>query len=103
MKIAVMGAGAVGCYFGARLHEAGHEVVLVGRPALVEAVKARGLRLQTRASDEFLPMSASTSPEAIRGAGLVLFCVKSGDTESAGAAMRPFLDADTTVLCLQNG
>lgn len=98
-----MGAGAVGCYFGARLHEAGHEVILVGRPALVEAVSARGLRLQTKTSDSFLPMSAGTSAEAIRGAGLVLFCVKSGDTESAGGAMQPFLGADATVLCLQNG
>lgn len=103
MKIAVMGAGAVGCYYGARLHEAGHEVVLIGRPALVEAVEARGLRLQTKDSDGFLPMSASASPRAVEGAGLVLFCVKSGDTESAGAAMHPFLDAGAIVLCLQNG
>ena len=103
MKIAVMGAGAVGCYYGARLQQAGHEVVLVGRPALVEAVQARGLRLQSRDFDGFLPMAASASPEAVRGAGLVLFCVKSGDTESAGAAMKPFLGADATVLCLQNG
>jgi len=103
MKIAVMGAGAVGCYYGARLHQAGHEVVLVGRPALVEAVRARGLRLQSKDFDGCLPLAASDSPEAIRGAGLVLFCVKSGDTETAGAAMKPFLEADATVLCLQNG
>jgi len=98
-----MGAGAVGCYFGARLHQAGHEVVLVGRPALAEAVNARGLRLQSKDFDGFLPLAASASPESIRGASLVLFCVKSGDTESAGAAMKPFLAAAATVLCLQNG
>ena len=103
MKIAVMGAGAVGCYYGARLHQAGHEVVLVGRPALVEAVRQRGLRLQSKDFDGFLPLAASDSPEAIRGAGLVLFCVKSGDTETAGAAMKPWLDGGATVLCLQNG
>jgi len=98
-----MGAGAVGCYYGARLHQAGHEVVLIGRPALVEAVNERGLRLQSKDFDGFLPLSASDSAQAITGAGLVLFCVKSGDTESAGAAMKPHLAADPTVLCLQNG
>lgn len=103
MKVAVMGAGAVGCYFGARLHQAGHEVVLIGRPALAEAVNREGLRLQTRDADTRLPLRAATTPEAARGAELVLFCVKSGDTESAGASLRPFLDPGATVLCLQNG
>jgi 2-dehydropantoate 2-reductase len=103
MKIAVMGAGAVGCFYGALLHKAGHEVVLIGRPQLVEAVRAQGLRLQMQGVDEYLPLRASTSPDSVRGAGLVLFCVKSGDTESAGAALRPFLAADCPVLCLQNG
>ncbi|MEJ0099635.1 MAG: 2-dehydropantoate 2-reductase [Pseudomonadota bacterium] len=103
MRIAVMGAGAVGCYFGALLHRAGHEVVLIGRPALVEAVRARGLHLQSEGFDGLLPLQADTSPSAVRGAGLVLFCVKSGDTESAGAAMAPFLAADCVILNMQNG
>jgi 2-dehydropantoate 2-reductase len=103
MKIAVMGAGAVGAFFGALLHRAGHEVVLIGRPALVEAVRDRGLHLQMQGFDGFLPLQADASPRAVRDAGLVLFCVKSGDTESAGALIRPFLSAGCTVLCLQNG
>lgn len=103
MKVAVVGAGAVGCFFGARLHGAGHEVVLIGRPALVEAVRARGLRLQMQGFDGFLPLRADASAEALRGADLVLFSVKSGDTESAGAAIRPFLAPGCTVICLQNG
>lgn len=70
---------------------------------MVEAVDAHGLRLQSKDFDDFLPLAASASPEATGGAGLVLFCVKSGDTESAGAAMKPFLAPDATVLCLQNG
>lgn len=98
-----MGAGAVGCYFGALLHQAGHEVILIGRHGLVEAVKARGLRLQAQGFDNFLPLQADTSPAAVCNARLVLFCVKSGDTESAGATMAPFLAADCTVLNLQNG
>lgn len=103
MNIAVMGAGAVGCFFGALLQRAGHQVVLIGRTALVDAVRARGLHLTMRDFDGFVPMQADTSPEAVRGAHMVLFCVKSGDTESAGAAIKPFLDPGCTVLCLQNG
>jgi 2-dehydropantoate 2-reductase len=98
-----VGAGAVGCYFGALLHRAGHEVVLIGRQPLVDAVNAHGLRLQARDFDGFLPLQADTSPAAVRGAGLVLFCVKSGDTETAGVAIAPFLAPDCPVLNLQNG
>jgi 2-dehydropantoate 2-reductase len=103
MRIAVMGAGAVGCYFGALLHRAGHEVVLIGRETLVEAVRARGLRMQAQGFDGFLPLLADTAPSAVAGAHLVLFCVKSGDTAGAGAAMAPFLAPDCTVLNMQNG
>lgn len=103
MRIAVMGAGAVGCYFGALLHRAGHDVVLIGRQALVNAVRAHGLRLQAEGCDDFLPLLADTSPAAVANAGLVLFCVKSGDTESTGAAMAPFLAPGCVVLNMQNG
>ncbi len=103
MKIAVMGAGAVGCYYGARLFQAGHEVVLIGRGALVEAVRAHGLRLQMDGFDGSLPMPAARDAEAARGAEVVLFCVKSGDTEAAGRALAPVLAPGSTVLSLQNG
>ncbi|MFT4198310.1 MAG: 2-dehydropantoate 2-reductase [Pseudoxanthomonas sp.] len=103
MRIAVMGAGAVGCYYGARLFQAGHEVVLIGRPALVEAVRAHGLRLSMDSADALLPMRADTDPAAVAGAELVLFCVKSADTESAGAAIKPHLAPNASVVSLQNG
>jgi 2-dehydropantoate 2-reductase len=103
MKVAVMGAGAVGCFYGALLHKAGHEVVLIGRPALVEAVRAQGLRLQAQGTEELLPLRADSSPQAVEGADLVLFCVKSGDTESTGASIKPFLAPHCAVLCMQNG
>ena len=103
MKVAVMGAGAVGCYYGAMLARAGHEVVLIGRPAHVEAVRANGLRLETKAFDERVRLDASTHAEAVQGAGLVLFCVKSTDTESAAAEIGPHLAPDALVLTLQNG
>ena len=98
-----MGAGAVGCFFGALLQRAGHEVVLIGRQALVDAVKSRGLRLEMQDYDDHVPLLADTSPAAVRDAGMVLFCVKSGDTETAGAAIAPGLAADCAVLNLQNG
>jgi 2-dehydropantoate 2-reductase len=103
MKIAVMGAGAVGCYYGGMLARAGHDVVLIGRPQHVEAIERHGLRLEAQTFDEHVRLSASTDASAVQGAQLVLFCVKSTDTESGAAAIRPYLAADTLVLSLQNG
>jgi len=103
MKIAVMGAGAVGCYYGAMLARAGHDVMLIGRPQHVEAIKRQGLRLETQTFDERIRVSASTEASAVQGAQLVLFCVKSTDTESGAAAIKPHLATDALVLSLQNG
>ncbi len=103
MKVAVMGAGAVGCYFGGMLARAGHEVVLIARPQHVEAIARDGLRMETTSFEEQVRLAASSEPSAVHGAELVLFCVKSLDTESAGALMRPHLAPDALVLCLQNG
>ncbi|MDP2366761.1 ketopantoate reductase family protein [Rhodoferax sp.] len=103
MTVAVMGAGAVGCYFGGMLARAGHAVTLIARPQHVQAIARDGLRLQTTTFDEHLRVAASTDPSAVQGAQLVLFCVKSTDTESAGALIQPHLASDALVLCLQNG
>lgn len=106
MKVAVMGAGAVGCYYGGMLARAGHDVVLIARPQHVEAIARDGLRLETQQFDERVGaphLTASVDAAAVEGAQLVLFCVKSTDTESAGAAIAPHLAADALVLTLQNG
>ena len=103
LKVAVMGAGAVGCYYGGMLARAGHEVVLIARPQHAQAIARDGLRLQTTAFDERVALTTSTEPGAVQGAQLVLFCVKSLDTESAGALLRPHLAPDALVLSLQNG
>jgi len=103
MKIAVMGAGAVGCYYGGMLARAGHDVVLIGRPQHVEAIERQGLRLETQTFDERIRVCASTEASATQGAQLVLFCVKSTDTESGAAAIKPHLAPDALVLSLQNG
>lgn len=103
LKVAVMGAGAVGCYFGGMLARAGHPVTLIARPQHVEAIASGGLRMETTSFDERVRLAASSEPGAVRGARLVLFSVKSLDTESAGAQIRPHLAPDALVLCLQNG
>jgi 2-dehydropantoate 2-reductase len=103
LKVAVMGAGAVGCYYGGMLARAGHDVVLIARPQHVEAIARSGLRMEAQTFDEQVRLAASSEASAVQGAALVLFCVKSTDTESAGALIRPHLAGDALVLCLQNG
>ncbi len=103
LKVAVMGAGAVGCYFGGMLARAGHDVTLIARPRHVEAIRRDGLRMETKTFDEHVRLNAVTEASGAKDADLVLFCVKSMDTESAGRELGPFLRPDTLVLCLQNG
>lgn len=98
-----MGAGAVGMYFGGMLARAGHDVTLVARPQHVEAIGRDGLRMDTKTFDERVRVQASSDPAAVKGAQLVLFCVKSLDTESAGQQIKPFVGKESVVLCLQNG
>src|SRR6185503_226724 len=103
MKCAVLGAGAVGCFYGGMLARAGHSVTLIGRAMHVEAFRQSGLHFEGLKFNERIAVGASTSAEAVRGAKLVLFCVKSTDTDAAAAAMAPFLDAEALVANLQNG
>jgi len=98
-----MGAGAVGCYYGGMLARAGHAVTLIGRPRHVEAMRRDGLLMETQAFRAHIPLEASTEASAVKGASLVLFCVKSTDTERAAAEIAPHLDRDALVLSLQNG
>jgi 2-dehydropantoate 2-reductase len=103
MNVAIMGAGAIGCYFGALLARAGHSVVLIGRPVHVEAINKNGLLLETKTFRGYLPARAATDASAVATAELVLFCVKSQDTEGAGSSMTSHLRPSAIVLSLQNG
>jgi 2-dehydropantoate 2-reductase len=103
IRVAVLGAGAVGCFFGGMLARAGHHVTLIGRPVHVDAFRKTGLHFEGLKFDEHVPVEASTEAAAARGARLILFCVKSTDTEPAAAQIAPFLDADSLVVNLQNG
>ena len=102
-RVAVVGAGAVGCYYGAMLARAGVAVTLVGRPLHVESMRRDGLRLSTAAFDERIAVEASTAMSAVAGAALVLVCVKSTDTEATASELGAHLAPGACVLSLQNG
>jgi 2-dehydropantoate 2-reductase len=103
MRIAVMGAGAVGSYYGGMLSRAGHQVMLIGRTQHVEAIRQHGLFMDTTGFRAHVQVRTSTEVSNIQGASLVLCCVKSNDTEKAAAVMAPFVDPDAVILSLQNG
>jgi 2-dehydropantoate 2-reductase len=102
-RIAVVGAGAVGCYFGGMLADAGAPVVLIGRPAFVDAVNRDGLLLDTLQTQKRVRVETSTEMIAARNADFVLFCVKTTDNAATARQLSPVLDRNATVLCLQNG
>jgi 2-dehydropantoate 2-reductase len=101
--VAVVGSGAVGCYFGGMLARAGAPVTLIGRPQHVEAFRRDGLRMETARFQESVAVAASTDLAAARGAQLVLFCVKSIDSEPVAKSLAPHLAPDALILDLQNG
>ena len=102
-SIVVVGAGAVGSYYGAVLARAGHRVTLIGRAPHVAAIQQYGLQLHKGGTVEAVRLGASTDIGAVREADLVLFCVKSTDTETVGREIAPHLKADALVMSLQNG
>jgi 2-dehydropantoate 2-reductase len=102
-RIAVVGAGAVGCYFGGMLARAGAPVKLIGRAAHVEAINRDGLFIDSLHFKESVPVSATTDLAAVRDAHLVLFSVKTIDTEDTAKLLAAHLAPDTIVISLQNG
>ena len=103
MQVAVIGAGAVGCYYGGLLLKAGHDVTFIGRQPHVDAINAHGLLLDTKTFKGHLPAKAATDTGALAAPDLVLVCVKSADTEQAGRSLAGRLRPETSVLSLQNG
>jgi|SRR5579871_3781639 len=104
MRLAVVGAGGVGGYFGARLAAAGADVHFLARGAHLAAMRARGLRIESPKGDLHLPrVDATDDPRAIGPCDVVLFCVKLYDVASAIGSLPPLLGPDTIVLPFQNG
>jgi len=104
MRIAVVGAGGVGGYFGGRLAEAGADVVFLARGAHLLAMRTAGLRIESPLGDVHLPRVAATDdPAAIGPVDVVLFAVKLYDSESASRMLPALVGPDTVVVPLQNG
>lgn len=103
MKILVMGAGAVGAYYGARLRQSGDEVVLCARGANLEALRRDGLKVQSYQGDFALPVTATANPLEFAPYELILFCVKSYDTINAARLLAGSLTSDGIILTVQNG
>jgi 2-dehydropantoate 2-reductase len=102
-RIAVVGAGAVGGYFGGMFARAGAPTVFVGRRHFADALNSRGLVLDKSQGLERIRARATTEMSAVRDCSLILFCVKANDTQEAANQMAPFLRPDATVVSLQNG
>jgi 2-dehydropantoate 2-reductase len=104
MRIAVMGTGAVGGYFGAKLAAAGDDVVFIVRQRHLPALRRDGLRIESPTGDLHVQNGFFTDSPADAGTvDLVLFCVKSYDTAEAAAALAPMMTKGTAILSLQNG
>src|SRR4030088_1285159 len=104
MRIAVVGAGGVGGGFGAALAKAGADVTFIARGAHLAAMKSAGLKIEGgRGETHVVPTQATDDPKRIGVVGVVLFCVKLWDVESAGEAIKPLVGPDTAVIPLQNG
>ena len=104
MRIVVMGAGGTGGYFGAKLARAGLDVTFVARGAHLAAIRERGLCVKSAVEGEFVVRPPALDRlDGESAADLVLFCVKSFDTESAAAIIRPVVGPETAILSIQNG
>ena len=102
-RIAVVGAGAVGGYFGGMFARAGAPTVFIGRKHFADAVNSKGLVLDKLHGQERIRATATVEMSAVRDCSLILFCVKANDTLATATQMASFVRPDATVVCLQNG
>lgn len=102
-RIAVVGAGAVGGYFGGMFARAGAPTVFIGRKHFADAVNSKGLVLDKLHGQERIAAKATVEMNAVGDCSLILFCVKANDTLATAKQMAPFLQPDATIACLQNG
>ena len=102
-SIAIVGAGAVGCFFGGMLAKAGLAVTLIGRQHHVEAINKHGLQFEHLEFDLTLPVKASAEIADIKHADLILVCVKSQDTLKTASLMKPYVHESAIVMSFQNG
>lgn len=102
-RIAIFGAGAVGCFHGVKFAQAGAPVVLIGRPSHVDAIRAHGLLFESAGQSKRIPIDATADPAAVAEADLVLLCVKTRDTEDAAVTLASRMRPGAWLVSLQNG
>jgi len=104
MKIAIMGTGGLGGYFGGRLAHAGLDVTFIARGAHLQAIRENGLQVKSPTGDFLVkPAKATDNPAEVGPVDLILFCVKAYDAASAAEQMKPMVGAQTTVIPMLNG
>ncbi|MGD8883322.1 MAG: 2-dehydropantoate 2-reductase [Desulfobacterales bacterium] len=104
MRIAVMGTGGTGGYFGGLLARAGEEVTFIARGAHLEAIRKSGLAIKSVLAGDFnIPAKVTDKPQDMGPVDLVLFCVKAYDNAAATDQIRPLIGPETVVLSVQNG
>ena len=104
MRIAVIGAGGTGGYFGGLLARGGQDVTFIARGAHLEALRTRGLTLESSLAGTFtVAVQATDNPREVGPVDLILFCVKTYDTDAAAESIRPLIRSDTILISLQNG
>src|SRR5262245_27150666 len=104
MRIAVMGAGDVGAYFGVKLAAAGHDLAFIARGKHLAAMQENGLKVNSPSGNLHVAQARFTADTKEIGAvDLILFCVKSYDTIAAAASLKPMIGSDTIIVSLQNG
>ena len=103
MKIAIMGSGGIGGYYGARLQNGGADVTFVARGAHLAAMRQNGIALEGDKPLHLPKVKATDDPATIGKVDMVIFAVKLRDTETAARAILPILGPDTGVISLQNG
>lgn len=104
MRIAVIGAGGTGGYFGGLLARAGRDVTFIARGATLEALRTRGLTVHSAVEGAFtVEVDATNDATSVGHVDVILFCVKTYQTADAAAAIRPLIGPDTAILSIQNG
>jgi 2-dehydropantoate 2-reductase len=104
MKIAIMGAGGVGGYYGGLLARTGHEVIFIARGAHLQALRHAGLQVKSVHGDFLVaPANATDNPAEVGPVDFILFTPKTYHTESAAQAIKPMIGPETIIMSLQNG
>jgi 2-dehydropantoate 2-reductase len=103
MRVAILGSGAVGGYYGARLARTGHDVTFLARGAHLAAIRTRGLEIRSPLGDFVVNAPATDDPTEVGSVDAVLFAVKTYDNDTALPMLKPLVGSGTVVLTLQNG